>query len=151
MRITVLLLLSLLSTVGFTANNHSPIGYWKTVDDVTGRVRSIVKIYETPSHELDGKIVQTFPTPGVVPLKVCSACNDERHNQPMIGLVIMKNLKLADDKMEWNGGEIIDPTTGKIYKCIIKVLDDDQKLHVRGYIGFQLLGRTQTWLRTNES
>jgi uncharacterized protein (DUF2147 family) len=151
MRIIVLLLLSLLSTAGFTANNNSPIGYWKTVDDVTGRVRSIVKIYETPDHELYGKIIQTFPTPGVVPLKVCSACTDERHNQPMIGLVIMKNLKLADDKTEWNGGEIIDPTTGKTYKCIIKVLDDDQKLRVRGYIGFQLLGRSQTWLRTNES
>jgi uncharacterized protein (DUF2147 family) len=151
MRLLLVLILSLFSTISMaenTVNESSPIGYWKTVDDVTGRVRSVVQIYETPNHELSGKIVKTFPTPGVAPITSCSKCDGERHDQPMIGLVIMEKLKLAEDKSEWKGGEIIDPTTGKIYKCMIKAIDNNQKLHVRGYIGLPLLGRSQTWLRT---
>ncbi len=48
---------------------------------------------------------------------------------------------------EWSGGEILDPDNGKSYSCYIKVKDNGQRLHVRGYIGFSLLGRTQIWHR----
>ncbi len=148
MRSFILLIASLfcMSSIAGTVAN-SPIGYWKTVDDISGRVQSIIKIYETPNHHVFGKILKTYPKPGDVPLKICSACKDERHNQPIIGLVFMTDLK-PNDNNRWSGGEIIDPKTGKIYKCSIKPSDDNQKLTVRGYIGIPLFGRTQTWIRT---
>ena len=155
MRIILLFLLGLFSITALAdtvdASNNSPVGYWKTVDDVTGRVRSIIQIYEASDHQLYGKITQTFPTPGVAPLESCHNCDGERRNHPILGLVIMTGLKLSDDKKEWRDGEILDPSNGKLYKCNIKVLADNDQLHVRGYIGFPLLGRTQTWLRTNNS
>jgi hypothetical protein len=128
---------------------HSPIGFWKTVDDVTGRVRSIINIYEGSDHLLYGKIVRTFPTPGVTPLKTCSACDGERKDKPILGLVIMSRLKLAEDRTEWKGGEILDPSNGKTYHVNLRVLSDNDSMKVRGYIGLPLLGRTQTWIRTH--
>ena len=56
---------------------------------------------------------------------------------------------LSEDGDEWNDGKILDPKTGKIYKCYIS-LEDENKLKVRGYIGFALLGRTQYWHKVVE-
>ena len=57
---------------------------------------------------------------------------------------------LAEDHEEWNGGYILDPKNGKTYKCEMKLEDGGKKLTVRGYIGFSLLGRSQTWIRVAE-
>ena len=52
-----------------------------------------------------------------------------------------------NDEDEWNDGYILDANNGKTYSCIITVMENGEKLHVRGYIGFSLFGRTQVWLR----
>jgi hypothetical protein len=143
----LLFFLSLISYPLFAAD-VTPVGEWKTVDDVSGEVRSIVQIFETEDHLLSGKIIKTFPKPDVAPLKICSKCSDARHNQPIIGMVIMSKLQFADNQV-WKNGEILDPTNGKIYHCKIKLTDNAQKLAVRGYIGVPLFGRSQTWLRVN--
>ena len=53
----------------------------------------------------------------------------------------------ADDKNVFEGGEILDPNNGKVYKSKLKLVDNGAKLDVRGYIGVPMLGRTQTWIR----
>ncbi len=53
----------------------------------------------------------------------------------------------ADDKAVFEGGDILDPNNGKVYKRKLKLIDNGSKLEVRGYIGISLLGRTQTWIR----
>jgi uncharacterized protein (DUF2147 family) len=123
----------------------SPIGVWKTFDDKTGAARAIVRIY-LQDGLLFGKIEGSF-TPGVEK-RVCQVCSDERKNQPMLGLVIIRNMKHTDD--EYSGGDILDPDTGKVYHCKMHV-EDGTRLVVRGYIGFSLLGRNQTWQRLPES
>ena len=60
-------------------------------------------------------------------------------------MTILWDLKKDGD--EWNGGHIMDPKNGKTYKCKVKLADGGKKLDVRGFIGFSLLGRTQTWER----
>jgi len=127
---------------------NSPIGYWKTIDDVTGKPKSILKISQTGNGSLSGQIVKIFPRPGHDQNEVCTACQGERHNKRIVGMVIMEGLKQnKDDPSEWNGGEILDPLNGKTYHCLIQVIDSGQKLRVRGYIGVPLFGRSQTWLR----
>jgi len=66
-------------------------------------------------------------------------------DKPVIGMTILSGLKKDGD--EYNGGQIIDPANGKVYKSKLSVVDDGQKLNVRGYVGMPMLGRTQTWLR----
>jgi uncharacterized protein (DUF2147 family) len=63
-------------------------------------------------------------------------------------MTIMRNVKpSADDKAVFEGGDILDPNNGKVYRVKLKLVDGGSKLDVRGYIGTPILGRTQTWIR----
>jgi len=118
------------------------VGTWKTIDDKTGQAKSLVKI-DIVNGELQGTVIQTFPSPGEAPITHCTLCSDARKNQPIMGMKIMSGLK-QDKTGYWSGGEILDPKEGKIYKVKLST-DDGKKLDVRGYIGIALIGRTQTW------
>ncbi len=119
-------------------------GLWKTIDDETGKEKSIVKIYSE-----NGKIyaqVTELLEEGKQD-KVCENCKGANKNKPIKGLKIINGLK--KDGNEWNGGKILDPKTGKEYKCYI-TLEGSTKLKVRGYIGFALIGRTQYWHKVSK-
>jgi uncharacterized protein (DUF2147 family) len=128
--------------VSHAADSQSPIGLWKTIDDKTGKPRALVRIY-LQDGKYFGKIEQSF-TPGAE-TRVCSECTDERKNQPMIGLLIIRNVTLRDG--EYGGGDILDPDNGSVYRCKFHLENDGTVLVVRGFIGFALLGRSQTWHR----
>jgi uncharacterized protein (DUF2147 family) len=117
-------------------------GKWKTIDDETGKAKSIVEITKNSRGQYVGKIVQLLAKPEN---NTCVKCTDDRKNKPLIGLEIIRGLK--KEGKEFSGGTITDPKTGKTYKCNIKREGD--KLNVRGYIGFSLIGRTQTWHKVN--
>jgi uncharacterized protein (DUF2147 family) len=140
--LSVLLLAAIPPMTGFSADATSPIGVWKTFDDKTGKARAIVRIYEQ-NGKLFGRIEQSF-TPGGEH-RLCVPCADERKDQPIIGLVIIRNMK--QDGNEYNGGDILDPDSGSVYRCKMHVEQGGSRLALRGYIGFSLLGRSQTWER----
>jgi len=124
------------------ADADSPIGLWKTFDDKTGQARAIVRIYQQDGR-LFGQIERSF-TPGAEN-RVCDVCTDERKNKPIIGLIIIRNVRAADG--DYGGGDILDPDTGSVYRCKFHLDQNGARLVVRGYIGFSLLGRTQYWQR----
>src|SRR5690606_7541150 len=117
-------------------------GKWKTIDDETGKAKSIVEITKNSKGQYIGKIVQLLEKPEN---NSCVKCTDDRKNKPLIGLEIIRGLN--KDGNEFTGGTITDPKSGKTYKCTIKREGD--KLNVRGYVGFSLIGRTQTWQKVN--
>ncbi|TDE28550.1 MULTISPECIES: DUF2147 domain-containing protein [Flavobacterium] len=117
------------------------IGKWKTIDDQTGKAKSIVEIYER-SGKIYGKIIDIFDVEKKKNL--CVNCPGDEKNKPVLGLVIIKGL--TKDGNEYNAGKILDPTSGKLYKCFL-ALEGNDKLKVRGYVGVALFGRTQTWNR----
>jgi uncharacterized protein (DUF2147 family) len=124
------------------AASSSPIGLWKTFDDKTGSARALVRIYEEDG-KLFGKIEKSF-TPGAEN-RLCELCTDERKKQPILGLVIIRNMRRSDS--EYTGGDILDPESGSVYRCKFHLEQDGTRLLVRGFIGISLLGRTQTWQR----
>jgi uncharacterized protein (DUF2147 family) len=124
------------------ADMQSPIGLWKTVDDKTGKPRALVRIY-LQDGKYFGRIEQSF-TPGAES-RICSVCTDERKDQPIIGLLIIRNVTLRDG--EYGGGDILDPDNGSVYRCKFHLEHDGTVLVVRGFIGISLLGRSQTWQR----
>jgi uncharacterized protein (DUF2147 family) len=63
----------------------------------------------------------------------------------VIGMMILTGLK--KDNGQWAGGEILDPQNGKTYRCKAWLENKGHDLHVRGFIGMALLGRTQIWKR----
>ena len=63
-------------------------------------------------------------------------------------MTIIRNMKQSyGDKAVFEGGDVLDPNNGKVYKAKLKLIDNGSKLEVRGYIGLPMLGRTQTWQR----
>lgn len=130
------------------ASALTPVGSWKTIDDVTGQPKAIIHIWETPNGVLYGRILRIFPSHGKDQNELCTACQGAKHNQRMVGMVILNGLTQDQENMsKWSGGEILDPKNGKTYHCTIEVVDGGRKLNVRGYVGVSLFGRTQTWLR----
>lgn len=123
-------------------NAQEVVGTWKTIDDETGEAKSYVQIYEVKG-KLYGKITKLLKESQD---KLCTECTGKDKDKPIVGLTILKNL--SKDGEEYGGGTIMDPNNGKVYKCYI-TLEDKDKLKVRGYIGFSLIGRTQYWYRVN--
>ena len=123
----------------------TPVGTWKTIDDKTGEAKSLVQISEV-NGQLEGKVVKVLKSKQG-PHPICDQCDGARHNQPIEGMNIMWGVSKDDDV--WDGGKILDPKTGKVYKVRLKMLDGGQKLDVHGYIGFALIGRSQVWERQN--
>jgi len=119
----------------------TPIGRWKTIDDKTGKPKAIVRIYEE-NGKLFGKIEATLQPDAK---KFCDKCKDQRKDQPIVGMVIVRGMQQKGD--EYTGGDILDPDNGSVYRCKMRLEDGGRKLSVRGFIGFSLLGRSQTWTR----
>lgn len=140
--LAVSLCAALLAPSARAADANSPVGVWKTFDDKTGAARAIVRIYEQHG-KLFGKIESSFK-PGAEH-RVCGLCTDDRKDQPIIGLIIIRNMRRTSDD-EYAGGDILDPETGSVYRCRMHV-EGGTRLIVRGYIGISLLGRNQTWQR----
>ena len=137
-------LLALLALPPALADNSSPVGLWQSIDDISGKPKALIRISEHKGV-LEGRIEQLYRAPGQDQNPVCDSCEGARHNQPVIGMVFMSGLKKDGD--EYNGGEILDPDNGKVYRSKIALRDGGRQLSVRGYIGVPLLGRSQTWLR----
>lgn len=121
----------------------SPVGVWNTISDRDGKPTGIVEIREVRGElvgTVRGILVAADPEDSV-----CGKCSGERKGQRIVGMEILRHMRRHDD--EWSGGEILDPETGKTYKAKMKLTDGGRTLVVRGYIGFSLFGRSQTWVR----
>ena len=125
-----------------TAAELSPEGLWKTTDDRTGKPRGMVRIYRE-NGALYGRVEATLDPAEA--RQVCDLCTDERRNKPVVGMIVMRGLRKNGG--EYNGGDILDPDTGSVYRCKFRIEDQGRKLIVRGFIGFSIFGRTQTWTR----
>lgn len=138
MKKLILLVTGLFLITGIFAQGNV-IGKWKTIDDETGKMKSIVEI-TVKDGKLNGKIIQLKPETD--PNKVCTECTDHRKGKKLVGMEIISGLEKDDDV--WEGDEgILDPENGKLYDC--KIWEEGGKLMVRGYIGF--VYRTQEWVR----
>jgi uncharacterized protein (DUF2147 family) len=140
-------LLTLSIGLGLAGQAHAqatPAGLWKTIDDSTQKERSLVRISEA-GGVYTGRIEKSLANdPGQS--SVCDKCTDERKDKPLVGMPLIRNVKAnAEDKEVFDGGDIVDPDNGKVYKLRLKPLESGKKLEVRGYIG--PFYRNQTWIR----
>jgi uncharacterized protein (DUF2147 family) len=124
--------------------SQSILGKWKTIDDLSGKEKGIVEVYEK-SGLIYARILDIFETE--YKNKKCSLCAGQDKDKPLLGLIFIRGLKKDGD--EYNGGKVLDPKIGKYYKCYIK-LEDPDKLKIRGYVGIPMLGRTQYWYRVKK-
>ena len=132
-----------LLAAGGALAQETPAGRWRTIDDHTGKPSGLVRIDEAAG--VFSGVIEQILDPDKPKDSVCDKCTDERKGQPIVGLTILRNLKRSGERYE--DGDILDPKNGKVYRCLMKLVDGGRKLEVRGYIGVALLGRTQVWER----
>ncbi len=120
----------------------TPAGLWKTIDDNTGKERSLIRITQA-NGVYTGRIEKSL-APDAEPNATCTKCTDDRKDKPLIGMALIRNVKAsADDKELFDGGDITDPDNGKVYRVTLKPIEEGKRLQVRGYIG--PFFRTQVW------
>jgi uncharacterized protein (DUF2147 family) len=126
------------------ARAQSAEGVWQQVDDGSGKVRSLVTIAEE-GGVFRGRVTRIFLEPGEDPDAVCDRCPDDRRGRPFLGLRIIDGMRR--EGLEYEGGEILDPESGTVYRARMTLSEDGSTLTVRGYVGVPLFGRSQTWRR----
>ena len=139
---TRLIALALAAASGTALAQATPLGLWKTIDDETKTEKSHVRITDA-AGVLTGKVEKILEASKQD--SKCDKCMDERKDKPVLGMTIVRNARADGQNEQWEGGDILDPNNGKLYKLRLKPLDGGKKLEVRGYIG--PFFRNQQWIR----
>lgn len=129
-------------TLGFAQADPLGKNLW-----YNGDKKAKIQIYKATDGKFYGKIVWLKEPDRDGKPKLDIHNNDKaRQNDPVMGLIILKAFKKTDDT-HYEDGTIYDPKNGKTYSC--KMTLEGDKLYVRGYIGFSLIGRTETWTKAD--
>jgi uncharacterized protein (DUF2147 family) len=133
----------LVGTALFAQDANKVLGVWLTQDG-----DSKVTIVKDSKGKFNGSITWLKE-----PLKDGKPKVDDKnpdvkmHTRPILGLNLLEGFTFNKSKNEWVDGTIYDPKTGKTYKCLMWFGSDPNKLSVKGYIGFSLIGREVVWTR----
>lgn len=130
--------------VATDARLASPVGLWEPLDS-SGKSLGLIRIFEVNGLYY-GRIEPSSPTDDRTAL--CTRCTGDRHNQPIIGLVLMRHLR--PENGEYVDGDILDPDTGYIWGCRLRLTNGGHQLVMRGFLGFSLLGHSQIWRRMDD-
>jgi uncharacterized protein (DUF2147 family) len=122
----------------------SPIGLWQSIDDASGQPRAQIRV-SAQAGALVGVIEKSSVATDPKNPPRCTLCTDDRKDQPMLGMQIIRGIKPASSDGVWSGGQILDPDKGKTYRLELRLLEDGKAMQVRGHVG--VFFRNQVWKR----
>jgi len=141
---TLILKAAFVLSVSHGLAQNQIVGKWKTIDDSSGEVKSVIEITERDGLYF-GRITKLFLNADENQDPICNKCSseDKRFKERILGMEILRDLKKNGD--EYTDGNILDPEIGKVYRC--KLWREGDILKVRGYWG--PFFRTQMWIKAS--
>lgn len=133
---------------GLAWSQDPALGQWYTVDDENGEIKSLVTLSQAEDGTMVGVITKILKKDAGSGL--CEKCEGKMKDQPIEGMQFIWGVSNTAEG-QWEEGKLLDPESGTVYSGNITLADDPNKLEVRGYVGFSLFGRSQTWQRVENS
>jgi len=145
-RLVIAGLVALLATIqSAAAKDPSAVGLWQKIDEKSGKAVAWF-LFIDRSGVYEGIAAKLFQRPsGGSGHPMCSHCRDDRKDASLLGLPIIRHMRRSG--LRYEGGDILDPRDGSIYSAVMTISPDGQTLSVRGYLGFEFLGRNDIWYR----
>jgi hypothetical protein len=129
------------------ASEPTAAGLWQKIED--GQPVVWVLVVDHHNGMFEGAIARKFVKPGQPELMTCSKCTDDRKDAPILGISFIRDMKR--NGFEYEGGNILNPRDGQIWKAKMTVSPDGQQLTLRGYLLTPMLGKDETWYRVPDS
>jgi uncharacterized protein (DUF2147 family) len=136
------------ATLPTRAQEPTAVGLWQKLDEDTKKP-VIWFLFVDRGGIFEGYAARLFPQAGEEPNPVCTHCTDDRKGAPLLGLPMIRGMKRAGLKYE--DGTVLDPRDGKVYSAVMTLSPDNRILTLRGYLGFQFLGKDDIWYRVPDS
>lgn len=140
-------LLALLVCAFLSSNAYASriIGYWDALNEDTGEVTTVVRIEQRGFYFYG--VIDAIKNPDRADA-ICDLCTDDRANQPLQGLEIIRSMISDGDK--FNQGSFLDPDTGQVYEAKMQLSSDGSRLTVGGFAGEGLFGHSFIWYRSKD-
>jgi Uncharacterized protein conserved in bacteria (DUF2147) len=142
-----LLAIAFASAVPGHAAELSAAGLWQKTEDG----KPVIWILMVDHHDgtFEGVIAKKFSKPGVPETVTCAQCTDDRKNAPVLGISFIRDMKR--NGLEYEGGNVLDPRNGEVWKAKMTLSPDGQELTLRGYVLTPILGKDDIWQRLPDS
>jgi uncharacterized protein (DUF2147 family) len=136
----------LLLAASAAAQGGELAGVWQEYDDKSGKVEALIRVEQGADGAYYGTIVRLVAEVVGSESRTCEACRGSLHNQPLLGMRIFHGM-IRKDALTFDGGEIVDPEDGQVYRCRMRLSADGGTLEVTGYVGVSWFGESETWRR----